>query len=169
MNIWIIIISKNIQKLILYIGVAFFIIGLFINHTDPYPLFDSDFFSGIIGFFTAMIGGSIANAIIFLLNIYKQKNYNSIKNNGEYSTGFIIRAMSEHKYKVPFLLGKLYVDVNGITYIIDDIYYNEDFKAIEKELSEIRTSYYLRKSHQIKIDIYVLNNKVVADLDSISI
>ena len=116
-----------------------------------------------------MIGGSIANAIIFLLNIYKQKNYNSIKNNGEYLTGFIIRARSEHKYQIPFLLGKLYVDVNGITYIIDDIYYNEDFKAIEKELSEIRTSYYLRKSHQIKIDIYVLNNKVVADLDSISI
>ena len=101
--------------------------------------------------------------VYIIILIYKKITYNFIKNNGEHITGFIIKAgMDTGVGRREYCWGKLDVDVKGTLYTIRDIYYNNDFQILEKELR----NNYLKK---IKIDIYVLNNKVVADLDSISI
>lgn len=82
--------------------------------------------------------------------------------------------------------GEIVVSNNDKTYIIIDINYNKDFKVLEKELNDNfyeNSQEIINKSHifketgkferinckNIKIGIYILDNKVVADLNSIKV
>ena len=62
-------------------------------------------------------------------------------------------------------------NANNKTYTIKGINYNNEFKLLKKKSNDNIDTYrqqynnYHRK--ELKIDIYVLDNKVVADLDSI--
>jgi len=128
--------------------------------------------------------------IIFLINIYKRKNFTHIKNNGDYFEGIIISANYHSngaygKYRwLSKKSGDITVSANNQTYTITNIDYNEDFKLFEQKLNE---NFYTNKQKIINIDryfkntgilnkinckeitigIYVLDNKAVADLNTI--
>ena len=119
--------------------------------------------------------------IIILTNNYKRKQFVNIKNNGHHFEGIIIMANyhfdrygGNHRW-LWNNSGDITVQVNdnanNKTYTIKGINYNNEFKLLKKKLNDNIDTYrqqynnYHRK--ELKIDIYVLDNKVVADLDSI--
>lgn len=142
---------------------------------------------GTISFST--ICNIISALIIGLWNNYKRKQFLYIKNNGSYFEGEIIMANYHNKgyNKYHWLLkdsGDIIVCVNDKTYKISDIDYNKEFKTLKQKLNdseEINTeqinninSVYKETGILNKIDfknitigIYVLEDKAVADLDSI--
>lgn len=131
----------------------------------------------------------ISALIIVFLNNYKRKQFFYIKNNGSYYEGEIIMASYHHKgyNKHNWILkdsGNIVVCVNDKTYTISDVDYNKEFKDLKQKLSDnadvnkkqlmhINTCFkntgVLNKGNlkNITIGIYVLEDKAVADLDSI--
>ena len=132
--------------------------------------------------------------IITLENNYKRKEFTHIKNNGNYFVGVISSAFHSESYKgyssrysiLWHNSGEIWVTANNQTYKITDIAYNKEFKFLKQKLDD---NFYINKqkyinlyqnfknngifdkvqSKEITVGIYVLDNKVVADLDSIKI
>lgn len=109
--------------------------------------------------------------IITLSNNYKRKQFINITNNGIYFEGNILKANYNHKHsrKYSWLeksAGNITVRIENKTYKITDIDYNSDFKNLKQKLEE-NFSINEKNFRQIKIGIYVFNNKAVADLNSI--
>ena len=128
--------------------------------------------------------------IITLINNYKRKQFVSIKNNGVHFEGVILTAdkscvFGQHKW-IWKDSGDITVSANNKTYKITNIDYNKEFKLLKQKLEDDfysnKQSYInlnqsfekndiLYKVHrkEITVGIYVLDNKAVADLDSIKI
>lgn len=135
--------------------------------------------------------------IITLKNYYKRKEFTHIKNNGNYFEGVIISANHSENYEMPRRIrryrilwhdsGEIRVRANNQTYYtITDIAYNKEFKFLKQKLDD---NFYINKqkyinlyqnfknngifdkvqSKEITVGIYVLDNKVVADLDSLKV
>lgn len=99
-----------------------------------------------------------------IYNYYKRKQYLNIINNGKCYKGNIIMAYYHSDYLFNWLLsdsGNLIVQCSQKEYIIKDIDYDKNFKILEQITKEIKNNDY------INIDVYILNNKVVGDLNSI--
>lgn len=134
--------------------------------------------------------------IIILKSYYKRNAFTHIKNNGNYFEGIIISADHSENYKIPrrtrsFIIlfhdsGEIMVRANNQTYTITDIAYNKEFKFLKQKLDDnfyINEQKYINlyqnfknngifnkvQKEEITVGIYVLDNKVVADLDSIKI
>lgn len=144
---------------------------------------------GIIVF--TVICNIVSALIILLWNNYKRKQFFYIKNNGSYYEGEIIMANYHHKgYSkhnwIEKSSGDILVCVNDKTYKISDIDYNNEFKKLEQRLKDnfnttkqkiIDNNYYLKNTgtlrklslEKITIEIYLLEDKVIADLNSIKI
>lgn len=113
--------------------------------------------------------------IISLSNNYKRKQFINIKENGIYYKGIILTA----SYKIEASRyswlkkdsGEISVEANNKIYKIEDLDYNNEFKLLESSLDNHFNANDLStfKNTQVKIDIYVLDNKAVADLESIKI
>lgn len=114
--------------------------------------------------------------IISLSNNYKRKQFIKIKETGIYHKGIILTA----SYQFPgyarnsWLVknaGKISVEANNKIYTIEDLDYNNEFKLLESSLDNHFNANDLStfKNTQVEIDIYVLDNKAVADLESIKI
>ncbi len=126
--------------------------------------------------------------VLSLRNNYKRKQFISIKENGKYCEGIIIMANSHFKgYGRHKWLwkdsGEITVSVENKTYTITDIDYNYAFKLLEQKINDdfdTSIQHYINFNQQIKstsifgnvyrkeitIGIYLLDNNVVADLDS---
>ncbi len=126
---------------------------------------------------------------IILENNHKRKQFVLIKNNGSYFDGVIISA---YRYIKPRYArgvdakntGEILVTANNKTYTITDIDYNDAFKDLEQKLND---NFYINKqkiidkdryfkntgilskinSKEITVGIYILDNKVIADFDTI--
>ena len=133
----------------------------------------------------------IACIVIILTNRYKRKQYNYIKEKGIYVEGKIIGAYCQSKGYVKYTVlfkdaGEITVYSDNNTYKIKDIDYNSEFKLLQKRIDELREEHLYQYSDiihrmknedlstiskprimDLKIGIYVLGNKAVADLDSI--
>ena len=135
-----------------------------------------------------IFGDLLLYIIITLTNNYRRKQFIDIKSNGNCLESTIIMASNYSKGygKYRWLLkdsGYITVMANNRTYTIMDIDYNDEFKMLKKELDDIfqinaqkynkmnqclKTNKEEFFSKEIKVRIYVLDNKVVADLASIS-
>lgn len=129
--------------------------------------------------------------IITLTNNYKIKQFMYIKNNGKYYEGVIIMANyhSNGIGRYEWLSkdsGDIVVRIDNKTYTITDVDYNNEFKILEQK---IKDNFYINKQQfsdlnqhfrdngtfykvqikELKIGIYVLDNKVIADFDSIQV
>jgi len=127
--------------------------------------------------------------IITMKNNYKRKQFATIKDKGKYYDGIIIMAnrhskgYGRHKWLWK-TTGEITVSVENKTYTITDIDYNNEFKLLEQKLKDnfkTNRQQYMNLNQQIKnndilgnifikeitIGIYILDNKVVADLNSI--
>ncbi len=127
--------------------------------------------------------------IIALTNNYKRKQFISIKDKGKYYEGIIIMAnyhfegYGRHKWLWKDS-GEITVSVENKTYTITDIDYNKEFKLLEQKLNDnfdTNRQQYINLNQQFKnigilgnvyskeitVGIYILDNKVAADLDSI--
>lgn len=134
--------------------------------------------------------------IISLSNNYKRKQFVNIKENGNYYKGIILTVGYQSKgySRSKWLMkdtGEISVEVNNKVYKIKDIDYNDEFKLLENSLDECLNTLHtnvqqfnnfisqrqgrinkgssILKNTQREIDIYVLDDKVVADLESIKI
>jgi len=135
--------------------------------------------------------GVLTCLIIAVVNSYKRKKFSFIKNNGNYLDGIIIMASYHSKLSGGYRWlwkdsGEITVTANNKIYKITDIDYNDEFKLLEEKLSK---NFYLNKQkyidlnqnfknngilakihrEEINVGIYILDNKVVADLESIKI
>lgn len=133
---------------------------------------------------------------ISLNNNYKRKQFVNIKENGNYYKGTILMAYCQPNKSVKGSLlkkdtGEISVKVKNKVYKIQDIDYNNEFKHLENSLEElwkhlntnieqfndfinqrqdmINKNFSISKNTHMEIDIYVLDNKAVADLESINI
>lgn len=129
--------------------------------------------------------------IIALTNNYKRKQFMYIKNKGKYFEGVIIMAsydsagIGERKL-LSKDSGNIIVSVDNKTYTITDIDYNNEFKILEQKINDNfninrqqfsdldqhfrnNGTFYKAQTKEIKIGIYVLDNKVIADLNSIQV
>lgn len=138
-----------------------------------------------------ILGDFLFYIIITLTNNYKKKQFIQIKNNGIYFEGVIIMAThhskgyGNHKWLWKNS-GDISVIVDNKIYTITDIDYNNEFKLLKQKLNDdfdTNSKQYdnlnqsiknnsivtFSKVHrkEIKVGIYVLDNKAVADFDSI--
>lgn len=131
----------------------------------------------------------VFGTIICFSNNYKRKQFSHIKNNGSYFDGEIIMVNYHNKgyNKYNWLIkdsGDIIVCVNDKTYKISDIDYNKEFRILKQKLDDNEETnkeqinninrLFKEKGELNKIDfknitmgIYVLEDKVVADLDTI--
>ena len=129
--------------------------------------------------------------IITLTNNYKRKQFMYIKNNGEYFEGVIIGANYHFegfgRYRwASKASGDIYVSVDNNIYTITDVDYNNEFKILEQkikdtfyinrqQISDLKQHFrdngtlYKIQTEKLKIGIYVLDNKAIADFDSIQV
>ena len=133
---------------------------------------------------------------ISLDNNYKRKQFINIRENGNHYKGTILTASdSPANYSRSSYFKKdtveISVNVNNKVYTIKDIDYNNEFKLLENSLNElnkrldtniqqfndfihqrqdiINKNFNISKNTQMEIDIYVLDDKAIADLESIKI
>lgn len=126
--------------------------------------------------------------IITLMNFFKRKQFNSIKNNGIRFNGTILMAYKTYQYRQHEWLwkdsGTITVSANNKTYDITDVDYNKEFKYLKQKLDDDfhtnRQNYsnlyeefkkngkwYKVDSKEITVEIYVLEDKAVADFSTI--
>ena len=134
--------------------------------------------------------------IVTLKNNNQRKEFINIKDNGNYVEGTIVSAhryanyANNHRYRRFQIFfnnsGEIVVYANNKTYTITNIAYNKDFRVLKQILNDNfdinrKAVIDLQEKFQntgtfeafqekdITIGIYVLDNKVVADLNSIKI
>lgn len=180
---------KAFSFFVLAILLIVMVIFFFVEKVDYFFLLILTTLIGISGVFCYII----FYIIISLTNKYKRKQFSHIKNNGSYFEGIIVMANYHFKgYGKNSWLWKDTGDISVIadnkTYTITDIDYNNEFKLLEQKLDDnfdanmqqyncLNQSFKnnnilaINKVHrkEIKIGIYVLDNKVIADFDSIKI
>ncbi len=149
--------------------------------------------------FSIVIPIALCDILLFvfigLYNKYKIKQFLNIKEHGSCYKGTILTAHHKPKPARHSLLikdtGEISVDVNNKIYNITDIDYNNEFKNLENSLKKLKKNFdinakkfddyihnrintidkdfNLSKNTQMEITIYVLNDKAVANLNSITI
>lgn len=101
-----------------------------------------------------------------------QKNI-IIKNKGEYLEGTVIGAYYHIEYTwhkwVSKASGYISVMANNKIYTITDIDYNDEFKNLEKEIKDNFNNKVGYHINEIKIGIYVLDNKAIADFNTMKL
>ena len=129
--------------------------------------------------------------IITLTNNYKRKQFMYIKNNGKYFEGVIIMANYHSKGIVRYkwlnkVSGDIVVNVDNKTYTITDVDYNNEFKILEQKINDSfyinrqkfsdlnqhfrdNGTFYKVQTKELKIGIFVLDNKAIADFNSIQV
>lgn len=141
---------------------------------------DVDEFYILMCISAVIISTIFCNILIYLFiglsNKCKRKQFINIKEKGIYYKGFILTASYQsigygrHGWLMK-KAGEISVKANNKIYTIKDIDYNNEFKLLENSLNthfnvnDLSTL----KNRQVEIGIYVLDNKVVADLESIKI
>lgn len=111
--------------------------------------------------------GSILFLIIAsVINNKKREQFINIKSNGIHLRGYILMANEHFEFHKHSWLhkssGDLTIIANNKEYKIEELDYNDKFKQLEHLLTpNIR--------QKIEADIYVLDDKAIADLDSINI
>ena len=158
-----------------------------------------DTFSELIIIFSIVMPIALCDILFFvftvLFNKYKIKQFLNIKEHGNCYKGTILTAYHRSKSSRHSWLskatGEISVDVNNKIYDITDIDYNNEFKNLENSLKKLNKNFDtnakkfndyihnrintidkdfdLSKNTQMEITIYVLNDKAVADLNSITI
>lgn len=128
--------------------------------------------------------------IITIMNNHKRKQFNIIKNNGIHFTGTVLMAYRAYKHGYNRLRwlwkdsGTITVSANNKTYDITDVDYNKEFKYLKQKLDDDfytnRQNYsnlyeefkkngkwYKVDNKEITVEIYVLEDKAVADFSTI--
>lgn len=155
-----------IKKFTLAVFVIVFVMTIFLN------VFEGFYKQYLLLIRLAIVKYTFGFDILFLLfgniyNICKRKDFERIMTKGTCFEGIILSAKLVVTRNRGITItnkdsGFMTVLANNKTYTITDIDANEDFTFLRQKLRE-------NKDEQIKIDIYVLKNEVVADLDSMKV
>ncbi len=118
---------------------------------------DFNIFIIIMSIVMSIVLSNIIFLIVFsLYNNFNKKQFINIKNNGTSLKGIILMANEHYQFHIHSWLNKSSGDID----------YNDEFKLLEKSLTNNYTQLH---RNQIEVNIYVLDNKAIADLDSIHI
>ena len=166
---------KYIIKRLIIFGLAYLCIVVILSFI--YTGFDYFWsLASMIAIILAVIFLIAFSSIYLLYNNYKRKQFTEIKNNGNLFNGVILSAYKHSTFGQKYWvnIGDIAVECNNNRYIISDISYNKDFKLLEEKLQNyhnnvINSSLFNNTvNHEITVDIYIWENKVIADLNSIN-
>ena len=115
----------------------------------------------------------LSNILFFIIasvvNNRKRKQFINIKNNGVHLRGYILMANEHFEFHKHSWLhkssGDLTIIADNKKYKVEELDYNDKFKQLEERLISSISIH----SQKIEVNIYVLDNKAVADLESINI
>lgn len=181
--------NNNVKKTLLYSLILFLFseyLWLF------YWILDNDFnmindrlywiVGLIIGLMIFFVYGLIPTIIIYLFNIRRNKKNNEILNNGVKKVGYIYASYLAYEHKLALYTSRyiLLVDIDHKTYKIDWVCKNKAYKILDRYLKFCDTERtkllnrfdwleYRDSFEKVYIDVYIYNDKVYADLNSVNI